>query len=65
MNPVADLIAALGGTSATARLLGAPVSTVDTWKREGRIPSWRIDAVRKAAEDASITFPEALEGRAA
>lgn len=64
-NPVAELIAAFGGTTAASRAIGAPITTVDTWKSTGRIPHWRMEAVRKAAEDAKIDLPAALQEQAA
>ncbi|PXA91585.1 hypothetical protein DMC47_25350 [Nostoc sp. 3335mG] len=47
---VADrLIDALDGTSAVARLLKLPISTVHSWRRIGMTPS-RADHLRLAAE---------------
>jgi hypothetical protein len=39
------LIESLGGTSAVARLLGAPVTTVHAWVRKDSIPDWRMMAL--------------------
>jgi hypothetical protein len=52
----ATLIERLGGTSAVARLLDEPVSTVQSWKKKNRIPRWRlprVQALLPAPESAS------------
>lgn len=53
MKP-AKVIAAFGGTTNLARAIGAPVTTVHKWKGAGRIPAWRHDAIKAAAEKAGI-----------
>lgn len=40
------LIERLGGTTAVARRLTEPVSTVQSWKTKNSIPRWRLAAVR-------------------
>lgn len=42
------MIDELGGTTAVARAIGAPVSTVHSWRKNG-IPHWRKDALQKLA----------------
>lgn len=42
----ANLIERLGGTSAVARRLSEPVSTVQSWKTKNRIPRWRMKQVQ-------------------
>jgi DNA-binding transcriptional regulator YiaG len=42
---VSDIIAQFGGTSELARLLNVPVSTVDSWRANNRIPRWRQPAI--------------------
>lgn len=37
----ADIIQILGGDTAVARAIGAPLSTVNSWKRFNFIPEWR------------------------
>ncbi|MFN3943916.1 MAG: carph-isopro domain-containing protein [Allosphingosinicella sp.] len=48
-----DAMIALGGTTAVARLIHAPVSTVHSWKRNG-IPASRLAHLKLAARDAGI-----------
>lgn len=49
MDKVTDVIDALGGTSAVARALNIPASTVSSWKSAGRIPNWRVPTLVKLA----------------
>ncbi|MGK2287323.1 carph-isopro domain-containing protein [Pedomonas sp. V897] len=42
------MIDELGGTTAVARAIGVPVSTVHSWRKNG-IPHWRHDAIQKLA----------------
>lgn len=42
---IKDLIVALGDTTAVARALQEPVTTVQSWKTAGRIPRWRQASV--------------------
>lgn len=53
---------ALGGTTAVATLIKAPVSTVHSWKRKGISPA-RLDHLRLAAAAAGkvIDWNTALE----
>lgn len=52
------VIAAFGGLSATARALGhRNVTTVDGWKRSGRIPHWRKLEIAAAAKRENIELP--------
>jgi hypothetical protein len=47
MNHTA-MIDMLGGTSATAAAVKVPVSTVHSWRKAGKIPDWRLPAVKAA-----------------
>ncbi|PHP18304.1 MULTISPECIES: Cro/CI family transcriptional regulator [Sphingobium] len=49
MQKAADIIDALGGTSAVARALEITPSTVSSWKTSGRIPRWRMPLVEALA----------------
>jgi hypothetical protein len=53
----------LGGTTAVAVLVKAPVSTVHSWKRNG-ISASRLDHLRLAAKEAglAIDWAQAIEG---
>jgi hypothetical protein len=51
-----SVIDALGGTSAVARLLSCPTSTVHSWRRIG-IPASRLAHLKLAAEAAGKSFP--------
>lgn len=46
---ITQIIKDFGGQTATAHALGLHVSTVDSWRRRGSIPYWRMDVLRKAA----------------
>jgi len=52
------VIAAFGGLSATARALKhRNVTTVDGWRRSGRIPRWRCHEIREAAQREGVDLP--------
>ncbi len=58
----ADIIQALGGPAAIERLTGIPLTTVDSWKRKGRIPSWRISTLADLAKrEGKVEAAAALE----
>ncbi|MBY9062323.1 hypothetical protein K7957_05185 [Sphingomonas yunnanensis] len=44
------IIDALGGTTPVARLMGSPISTVHSWRKNG-IPPWRLAQLRVAAQE--------------
>jgi hypothetical protein len=61
---ISEIIERFGGTSALATALGAPISTVDSWKRNNYIPAWRqrhvLELAFEQGVDLSATdFPEA------
>ena len=59
MNTEANLVIDhLGGTSAVAKLIEAPVSTVHSWRTIG-IPQSRMAHLRLAAMAAGLDLPEA------
>lgn len=49
-------IDALGGTSAVAKLIEAPVSTVHSWRKIG-IPSSRLAHLRLVADAQGVKLP--------
>lgn len=49
-----DLIDALGGTTAVARLTDAPLSTVHSWRKNG-IPRSRLAHLKLAAKVAKLS----------
>lgn len=58
MNIAERVIQAFGGQSKTSRALGGtPVSTVDGWRRSGRIPHWRRAEIIAAAERHGVKLP--------
>lgn len=60
MTTIADaVIDHLGGTSAVAKLIEAPVSTVHSWRTIG-IPSSRMAHLRLVAAAEGIPLPENL-----
>jgi hypothetical protein len=50
------VIDALGGTSAVARLIQAPVSTVHSWRKNG-IPPSRLAHLKLVASTQGIALP--------
>ena len=50
------VIDALGGTTAVASLMNAPVSTVHTWRKKG-IPASRMAHIRLLAKTTKLTIP--------
>lgn len=56
-------IDALGGTSAVAKLIEAPVSTVHSWRTNG-IPASRLAHLRLVAGTQGVKLPE-MQDRAA
>lgn len=59
-----NIIDGLGGTSAVARLIEAPISTVHSWRRIG-IPRSRLAHLRIAARDAGLEWPDGCAAAAA
>lgn len=51
------IIDALGGTTAVARLMAAPISTVHSWRAKG-IPLSRLAHMRLVAKMEGIKLPE-------
>lgn len=51
------VVDAFGGTHATARALDTPASTVQSWKKSGRIPRWWRKIIIDAAEYAHLPLP--------
>jgi len=61
----ATIIDKLGGSAELARQLGAPLTTVDSWKRADRIPHWRRPAVAEVARRKGVKLPATFEQAAA
>ncbi len=60
------VVRAFGGLTPAARAIGAPISTVDGWRRSGRIPLWRRNQIIAAAEREKVSLPtNFLTGKAA
>lgn len=57
MTEADHIIDGLGGTSAVARLLNAPISTVHSWRQNG-IPASRLAHLRLAAQAEGLRWPE-------
>ncbi len=57
------VIESFGGLTKTANALGhRSVTTVDGWKRSGRIPSWRKREIEDAAQREGVTLPADFAG---
>lgn len=59
---VSDIIAMLGGDNVVRLAIGAPLSTVNSWKRHNNVPEWRKHkllelAVRKGVPLSTGDFP--------
>ena len=56
--PAETIIQAFGGQTKLAAALGHQhVTTVASWKKAGKIPSWRMAEIAIAAEKAGVTIP--------
>lgn len=67
---VSEIIEMFGGTSAMARELDTPVTTVDSWKGAHFIPRWRQGQILDAAHRLNLPiaptdFPDRPEKQAA
>jgi hypothetical protein len=62
INTVADLIHALGGTTATARLCGVRPSAVSNWKKAGQLPARLFLPVMELCQARSLAVNRALFG---
>jgi len=61
MTSALEIINAFGGVSKLAKALGhRNVTTVDGWKRSGRIPEWRRREIVEAADRESVTLPDSF-----
>jgi fermentation-respiration switch protein FrsA (DUF1100 family) len=62
----AAILDAFGGVGPLADAIGAPYSTVHTWKRLDAVPRWRMTDIEKAARKRRIKLPSAeADARAA
>lgn len=55
-TPSDRIINAMGGTSAVAKMLEAPVSTVHSWRKIG-IPASRMAHLKLVAQAHGVTLP--------
>lgn len=53
-----EVIDTLGGTSAVAKLIEAPISTVHSWRKIG-IPASRLAHLKMVADQKGIALPVA------
>jgi len=58
-NPAQKVVRRLGGIRKAARIVDAPVSTVQWWTMRGLIPSHRVDDVIEKAKRAGIKLKHA------
>lgn len=61
MNYALPIIEEFGGTTAMARALGAPITTVQSWKERNAIPCERLPAILAAAETEGISQTKVLD----
>jgi hypothetical protein len=57
-NIAAAVIAKFGGLKKASKAIGAPPSTIQSWREAGRIPRWRRAEVIAAAEREKIDLPD-------
>ncbi len=50
MQTVSEIFEQLGGATAISAETGIPITTVHGWKRSGRLPHWRVEALVSLAE---------------
>lgn len=61
MNKVEQIIERFGGMAAMGRKLGHEnVTTIQHWKKTGRVPHWRVLEIELAAELHNIDLPRQL-----
>lgn len=53
LTSVRGMILSLGGTTATARLLGLPIKTVQGWKKKDHMPHYRRPALESAMAESA------------
>ncbi|MDR6851058.1 hypothetical protein J2Y54_000551 [Sphingomonas sp. BE123] len=64
MTQAAQIVEALGGTSAVATALDLTPSTVSSWKTSGKIPRWRMPDVRALAQRRDVDLDTIFSGDA-
>lgn len=52
---IGDMIDSAGGTTAFAKAMKVPVSTVHNWRVKNSVPGYRLDAFNKAIKRATGT----------
>ena len=57
MNNLSVLISNFGGLTQMSKIIGVPISTIQSWQKAGHIPHWRIDAIVKIAKKKGIEIP--------
>jgi len=55
---VSEIVKSFGGLTKMSRMANIPVSTIQSWEKTNKIPSWRVDAVIETAKKHSIDLPE-------
>lgn len=65
LKSASDVIDALGGTAAMARLTSRRMQSVSNWRAEGRLPAETFLVVGRALEDIGKSAPPSIWGIAA
>ena len=60
MRKIHELIQAFGGISKASRETRASKGAIQNWIRVDKIPHWRIDSIKRAAEAAGIDISKFL-----
>ena len=64
LNTAGAVIDALGGTGATARLVGKTPQHVSNWRADNRLPSYTFLVLTTALNERSLAAPPSLWGMA-
>jgi hypothetical protein len=62
ISTIDGVIAALGGTSATARIVNRTAGAVSNWKRRNRLPAELFYVIRSAVRERGQDAPPELFG---
>lgn len=55
---VTDLIADFGGLTQMSKKINVPISTIQSWGRQNKIPTWRISVIIEACKKQGIDISD-------
>ena len=56
MNKIKKLVADFGGLTCMSKIINVPISTIQSWKIKGKIPTWRHKIILEACKRKKIDF---------